>query len=68
MNLGSFVMEMVALVDAPDVKRLIKAVANLYVSSAAGIDVIVAERKMVNESDEALPSAVPCQLSALSNY
>ena len=29
MNLGSFVMDKVALVDVPDAKRLVKAVSNL---------------------------------------
>ena len=65
MNLGSFVMDKVDLVDAPGVKRLVKAVANLYVSSAAGIDVIFSERNAANKSNEALSPVVPRQLAAL---
>ena len=65
MNLGSFMMDKVALVEAPGVKRLVKAVANLYVSSAAGIDVIFSERNAANKSNEALSPVVPRQLAAL---
>ena len=48
MNLGSFLMDKVAIVDALDVERLFKAVFNLYVSSSAGIDEIVAEQNAAN--------------------
>ena len=68
MILGLFLMENVSLVDAPDVERLVKAVANLYVSSATGVDAIVTERNAANKSDEALPPVVPRQLTALSHY
>ena len=66
MNLGSFVMEKVALIDAPGVERIVKAVANLYVSYAAGIDSIASGQNTENESNEALPPVVPRQLAALS--
>ena len=56
-------MDKVALVDAPDFERLFKSVANLYVSSAAGADVIVSEQNAVNESYEALPPVFPRQLA-----
>ena len=65
MNLGSFVMDEVAPVESPNVKRLAKAVANLYVSSAAGVDAIVAERNAANKSNKALPPVIPHQLTAL---
>ena len=67
MNLELFVVDKVALVDAPNTKRLAKAVANLYVSSSAGVDDIVAERNASNESNEALPPVVPLQLAVLSH-
>ena len=47
--LGSFMMDNVDLVDAPKVERLVKAVNNLYISSATGVDAIVAERNVANE-------------------
>ena len=61
-------MDKVSLVDAPDVERLVKAVANLYASSAAGVYAIVAELNAANESDEALPPVIPHQMAALSHY
>ena len=42
-------MDNVDLVDAPKVERLVKAVNNLYISSATGVDAIVAERNVANE-------------------
>ena len=65
MNLGSFLMDKVAIVDALDVECLFKAVFNLYVSSAAGIDEIVAEQNAANESYEALSPVVTHQMAAL---
>ena len=65
MDLGLFVMEKVAIVDAHDVERLVKAVTNLYVSSDAGVDAIVAEKNAEKNSNEALPPVVPHQLAAL---
>ena len=67
MNMGSFVMDKVALVDAPKVEHLVKAVANLYVSYIAGVDDIVAERNLANKSDEALSPVIPRQLAAFSH-
>ena len=67
MNLGSFVIYKVDLIDAPDVERLVKAIANLYVSSAAGVDSIFSERNAANESVKALPSVIPHQIEALSH-
>ena len=64
-NLGSFVMDEFALVDAPDVELPIKAVADLYVSSAAGVDAIVSERNVANNSEEALLPVVPHHITAL---
>ena len=65
MNLGLFVMDEVDPVNSPNVKRLVKAFANLYVSSAAGLDDIVSERNAANESNNAHPPVVPHQLTAL---
>ena len=42
-------MDNVDLVDAPKVERLVKDVNNLYISSATGVDAIVAERNVANE-------------------
>ena len=67
MNLGLFVMDKVSIVDAPDIEHIVKAVANLYVSSAAGIDAIFAEQNAANESDEALLPVLPHQLETLSH-
>ena len=67
MNLGSFVMEKFSLVDAPNIKRLVKDVANIYVSSFAGIDAIVDERNAANKSDKVLPPVFPHQMAALSH-
>ena len=58
-------MDKVALVDALNVKRLFKALANIYVSSAAGVDEIVAERNAANKSDKELLTVVPHQLETL---
>ena len=67
MNLGLFVMDKVDIVDAPDVKRLVKAVANLYVQSSAGVYAIVSERNAENKSDEALLPVVLHLLAVLSH-
>ena len=67
-NLGSFVVDKVALVDASGIECLVKAVANLYIPSAAGVDDIVAERNSVNKSNETLPPVVPHQLAVLLHY
>ena len=58
-------MDKVALVDASGIECLVKAVANLYIPSAAGVDDIVAERNSVNKSNETLPPVVPHQLAVL---
>ena len=68
MNLGLFVMYKVSIVDVPDIERIVKAVANLYVSSAAGIDAIFAEQNAANESNEALLPVFPHHLETLSHY
>ena len=60
-------MYKVVLIDAPNVERLVKDVANLYVSSAAGVDAIVTERNAANESNEALPPVITHQLAVLSH-
>ena len=44
MNLGSFATKKLALMDASALEHLVGEVASLYVSSAAGVDGIVAER------------------------
>ena len=67
MNLRLFVEDKVALIDTPDVERLVKAVANLYVSFAVDVDAIVAEQNALNKSDEALLPVVPHHLAALSH-
>ena len=67
-NRGSFVMDKVALVDAPGVERLVKDFSNIYVLSAAGVDVIVDEHNAPNKSDKALPPVIPHQLAALSHH
>ena len=67
MNLGLFVMDKVSIIDAPYIELIVKAVANLYVSSAAGIDAIFAEQNAANESNEALLPVLPHQLETLSH-
>lgn len=67
LNLGSFVTKKLTLLDACAVENLVKDVANLYVSAAAGIEKVVAERNEANEDGEALPPVVPHQLAALSH-
>ena len=67
-NLGSFGMDKVALVDASGIERLIKAFGNLYIPSAACVDDIAAERNSVNKSNETLPPVVPHQLAVLLHY
>ena len=58
-------MDKVALVDALNVKRLFKALVNIYVSSATGVDEIVAERNAANKSNKELLTVVPHQLETL---
>ena len=60
-------MDKADTVDAPDTKRLTKAVANLYLSSAAGVYAIFAERNAANKSNESLPPFIPHHLMALSH-
>lgn len=59
MNLGSFVMENLALVPASDVELLFKKVANLYVSSSAGVCDIFDEQNAATVSDKALTPVFP---------
>ena len=67
MNLGSFVINKLASVEAGDFDQSVKNVASLYVNSAAGVGGIVAERNQANESDEALPPVIPHQLAQQSH-
>lgn len=62
MNLGSFVTSRVALLDEQVVEQLVKDIAKLYLSTAADVAKIVAERDEANESnDMSLPPVVPSQ-------
>ena len=65
MNLGSFVTDKTALVDALGAERLVKAVAKLYVSYATVVDAIVPEQNAANESGEVLTPVFPHQMAAL---
>lgn len=67
MNLGSFLTNKLALVEASAVEHLVKDISHFYVSSVAGICNIVAERDEANEGDEELRTVVPHQLATISH-
>lgn len=68
MDLGSFVMNKIALLDASTVEHILKEIANLYLVSAAEVSSMVAEREKDNGSKAALPPVVPHQLAAIYHY
>ena len=63
MNLGSFIMKKLALVDTIDVDWLANDVAVLYIASPASIGTIVAQRNAANEGNTELSPVVPRPLT-----
>ena len=62
MNQGLLVMDKLKKIGLPEVERMVKDVANLYVGSTAGISCAVSESNVTKKSNAVLPPVVPHQL------